>query len=64
MIKRFWEELPKEVIAKLSIADIDLEIDACEYDLMAPLSKDEKTSIKKEMDFWKQLKKKKEGTTL
>ena len=51
MIKRFWEELPKEVIAKLSIADIDLEIEACEYDLMAPLSKDEKTSIKEEMDF-------------
>lgn len=64
MIKRFWEELPKKITSKLTIADIELEIEACEYDLMAPLSKDEKTSIKEEMDFWKQLKKKKEGTTL
>lgn len=59
MIKRFWEELPKEVTSKLTIADIELEIEACKYDLMAPLSKDEKASIKEEMKFWKQLKKRK-----
>ena len=59
MIKRFWEELPKEVTSKLTIADIELEIEACEYDLMAPLLKDEKASIKEEMEFWKQLKKRK-----
>ena len=64
MIKRFWEKLPKEITSKLTIADIDLEIEACENELIAPLSKEEKASIKEEMDFWKQLKKKKEGTTL
>ena len=64
MIKRFWEELPEEVTSKLAISDINLEIEACEYDLLAPLSKDKKASIKEEMEFWKQLKKKKEGNTL
>lgn len=64
MIKRFWEELPEEVTSKLTISDINLEIEACEYDLLAPLSKDEKASIKEEMEFWKKLKKEKEGNTL
>ena len=59
MIKRFWEELPEEVTSKLTISDIDLEIEACKYDLLAPLSKEEKASIKEEIEFWKQLKKKK-----
>ena len=62
MIKRFWEELPEEVTSKLTISDIDLEIEACEYDLLAPLPKDEKASIKEEMAFWKQLKKRKKVT--
>lgn len=62
MIKRFWEELPEEVTSKLTISDINLEIEACEYDLLAPLSKEEKASIKEEMEFWKQLKKRKKVT--
>lgn len=61
MVNRFWEHLTPSQLSKMSNEQIEHEIQACDFDLnFAQLSKEERNSIKEEMEFWKNVKKERE----
>ena len=61
MINRFWEHIAPSRLAEMSNEQIEHEIQACDFDLnFAQLSKEERNSIKEEMEFWKNVKKERE----